>query len=464
MSSIATLYRGDVAALSSESGWSVAALDSPVAFPAAPVCELAAGMLPTVPLDAGPEGPQFSVTVSPGAITLRARNLARIERTHVRGQDVRARWSRVTYRCGCSNRRHPEQFEYWNRDLGADGRMVGWTLCHHAEPEPVRRGTSRIREWSPRSRARMVHRVACTDWATLWGQGLPVMVTLTYPGEWESWCPSREVARRHQTAFLKRYQRRWGFRPAGLWKREFQRRGAPHWHWLLPMPRKDGAGEVVTLAGFRAWVAAAWASIVRARRAEVWSEWRDMGMGALDAWDLLTVEAYRHQAVGTAVDMGEGLRMRDPRRMAVYFLKHATPGSGASSKEYQHRVPEAWMRSGGPGRFWGDHGVEVVGIRHGAGRARSEVGVDVRTFVQLRRFLRRWAAGTGRRPMCDSPRLTGGWVLVNDGPGLAALMSRALALLTPSADPVTGSGLHPSVARYRAGQAYAVTCGVWERV
>ena len=48
-------------------------------------------------------------------------------------------------------------------------------------------------------------------------------------------------------------------------------------------------------------------------------------------------------SAGVAVDMREGTRMRDPKRVAVYFLKHSAPGDGSGSKEYQHRVPDLWM-------------------------------------------------------------------------------------------------------------------------
>jgi hypothetical protein len=41
----------------------------------------------------------------------------------------------------------------------------------------------------------------------------------------------------------------------------------------------------------------------------------------------------------TGVDYAEGIKLTDPRRMAVYFAKYGTGGA----KEYQHRVPSEWL-------------------------------------------------------------------------------------------------------------------------
>jgi len=51
-------------------------------------------------------------------------------------------------------------------------------------------------------------------------------------------------------------------------------------------------------------------------------------------------ERRKHRAAGTGVDYAEGIKLTDPRRMAVYFAKYGTAGG----KEYQHRVPAGVAR------------------------------------------------------------------------------------------------------------------------
>ncbi|MDQ2650959.1 MAG: hypothetical protein M3Z03_15585 [Actinomycetota bacterium] len=63
----------------------------------------------------------------------------------------------------------------------------------------------------------------------------PVMITLTYPGEWEVWVPNARVLAKHREAFRARWERRYG--PViGAWVTEFQKRGAPHLHLYVALP------------------------------------------------------------------------------------------------------------------------------------------------------------------------------------------------------------------------------------
>lgn len=93
------------------------------------------------------------------------------------------------------------------------------------------------------------------------------------------------------------------------------------------------------------------------------------------------------------MDYAEGIKLTDPRRMAVYFAKYSTAGC----KEYQHQVPREWITSylvykdcgrdydqarddcpdcgcleaelvdtGSAGRFWGYRGLRpVLAVRSG---------------------------------------------------------------------------------------------------
>lgn len=458
-----------------------------LAFSDSALCGLAADLFPAVRDSLTAEGPHYAVTISPGAVTLAASDLPARERTaeERRLADSRNSQKGLRWSCGCVQRFLLSAPEYFRPEFG------DWVPCNHAELAPVPDSRpSRVTEWSARSRARMVHRIAEADWAPLWGQGTPVMLTLTYPREWEAWAPSAATVKAHLRAFVERWYRWFGVRPVMLWKLEFQRRGAPHFHVLAAMPRRwsaspwrtlhgsqllpelgadrsswvsPGAPPVVTLADFRDWVAAEWSAVVTGPAAvkRVCSEWRDMGMAPYRVASLILSEQRAHRRVGTAVDLREGQRMRDPKRVAVYFLKHSTKSSG--SKEYQHIVPVLWtaaervdkstgevIEGGGPGRFWGFHGVPMV---------RATRYVSARDFIHIRRFLRRWGLHTGRS-ICRRQRVSGGWALVNDGAVAGALIARALSLASDSHTDDTvaqavRAGVHPSIARDRLGVSYS---------
>lgn len=84
----------------------------------------------------------------------------------------------------------------------------------------------RIEDYSFKSRQRCMRKIAMIDQREA---GLPVFLTLTYPGEyskeWQRW-------KRDIDAFHKALVRKWGD-VWGPWKLEFQKRGAPHFHYLL---------------------------------------------------------------------------------------------------------------------------------------------------------------------------------------------------------------------------------------
>jgi hypothetical protein len=222
--------------------------------------------------------------------------------------------------------------------------------------------------------------------------------------------------------------RAWGEKLRCVWKLEFQRRGAPHLHmWMLP-PR----GGTKNGHAFRDWLSLSWAAVVNHPD---------------------PTERARHRLAGTGVDYAEGLRARDPKRLAHYFAKHR---GAAGGKEYQHKLPMVWQGPGrGPGRFWG-----FIGLH----RACATAGLRKIDFIRARRVLRRWSRSvacypvTGGYPSAVNPRMTrrtvvrveqatgrerlrhvngrrsflqqgglrGGFVLVNDGAAFASQLARAL--------------------------------------
>ncbi len=299
----------------------------------------------------------------------------------------------------------------WDATEGWSGRR------RDAREIPARR---RITEWSRASRRRMTRTIAELDYSG-WADdgGDLAMVTLTLSGAWQMVAPSGRAFKSLVSAFRKRWARATGRRLRGLWKLEFQHRGAPHLHMLVRVPVFVGTQD------FRLWLSRTWADVCR-------DSLDDVDRAVYDALG----EYDRHLRAGTAIDFS-GVRFSDPRRTAIYFLKHSA--KTLDSKEYQHVVPDDWRApEAGPGRFWGYWGLS---------RAASEVEVDYPAFVRARRILRHVARARAAaaelarrryagqsvwtmrraRPRCGFGSQGGGWVLVNDGLALAYDVGRAVA-------------------------------------
>jgi hypothetical protein len=169
------------------------------------------------------------------------------------------------------------------------------------------------------------------------------------------------------------------------------------------------------------------------------------------------------------VDYAEGIKLTDPRRMAVYFAKYGTGGR----KDYQHRVPQEWLSvtlvcddcggdygpdlhecpecgcldaelvetGAGPGRFWGYRGLHPV-------LATRQVTPTI--GIAAGRVLRRWYRAKGLTKTVLVQRVdqaTGrvylrrsrkrrrlfvhgrGFACVNDGPAFASQLARYLGPL-----------------------------------
>jgi len=290
--------------------------------------------------------------------------------------------------------------------------LTGWQAAAEARAVAGVRGT--VTCWSKRSRARMVARLSELDYSVmLGGVERAAMVTLTYPGDWLTVAPDAAACVRHLRVFGRRFQRAWGRPLVAVWKREFQRRGAPHYHLLMVPPHGTVTGPDGP-EGFVAWLSRTWADVV----------------GHPDP-----VERAAHRRAGTGVDYAEGMRQSDPRRVAVYFSKHGAYGA----KEYQNHAPEEWTADGGSvGRFWGYWGLQ---------RATRAVEVSHVEAYAAARTLRRWSRANGyvakvdvwradvrtgvvrrRKAARRSGRMPGhlGFVTVNDGPALASTLVRHL--------------------------------------
>ena len=254
------------------------------------------------------EGMVWRVRVSPGVIGIRRYDVHRAALTAERRADNDRRYADLM-----GSLQQPEE--------GSD------EFLPLPEKQP---GTGEITKWSAKSRMRLSEVVGSLDFSD-WTQadGALAMVTLTLPGDWLTVAPDGKTFKK----LLKRFENRWRYAMGQdswrcLWKLEFQRRGAPHWHGLARVPALVGKET------FEEWVSRTWCEVV-AHPDES--------------------ERAKHLKAGTGVDFS-GKDFSDPRRIALYFLGHSS--KTMDDKEYQHIVPEEWQQPGrGPGRFWGHPGI-----------------------------------------------------------------------------------------------------------
>ncbi len=101
--------------------------------------------------------------------------------------------------------------------------------AHHSDTRKRKQQPrGRIKEWSAASRSRLKHTLGRLHRKEL---GRAMIVTLTYPAE----CPApddHEVYKAHLHRFNLALRRRWPL-CSGIWKLEFQARGAAHYHFML---------------------------------------------------------------------------------------------------------------------------------------------------------------------------------------------------------------------------------------
>ncbi|SKJ21733.1 rolling circle replication-associated protein [Mycobacteroides abscessus] len=370
------------------------------------------------------ESGRFRITVGPGIVRVGWKNPVRHEKAseraiHRRSLDV-ADW--------CS--RAKDLFDRASRLEPHAVTAVADRKWSSIKPDGLGRV---ITHWSRKSRSAMCRTFAELDYTPLVESGrVPAMITLTYPGDWETVAPSGANVKRHMVLWRKRFQREYGEPARYIWKLEFQRRGAPHIHlWMAPPASSGRSGQ-----RFPHWLSETWADIVDHPDAE---------------------QRARHRLAGTAIDVRSGLKACDPKRLAIYFTKHSSPNPHGE-KEYQHIVPELWQQPGhGPGRFWGAYGLK---------KAIAVVEVAQASYFAARRIVRRWSRNqaiygdstnrfptavvprmatrlvprldheTGavvhrrvrrRRTLCNQGGFAGGYVLINDGPAFAAQLARAIS-------------------------------------
>lgn len=220
-------------------------------------------------------------------------------------------------------RHRPPTWVYPGRARGQFIQTRRRLLNRQAVGEQPCRGV--VTHWSRRSRRRMGQMVASVPWS---GSSVRLFVTLTFA--------ERELdGRRELQAFRARLLRRWPMVKA-FWWREYQRRGAVHFHLLVEIPQQY---EAV----FKRWLASTWPHRTDAR------PWQG-----------------------------------DAKKVWLYAMKEVL----ARGKEYQHELPVDLPNGGG--RWWG-----MWGCRGGW----AELDLTHKEFLALRRACRAWCRANKHREL-----------------------------------------------------------------
>lgn len=257
-----------------------------------------------------------------------------------------------------------------------------------------------ITSWTVKSRRRMLRVFATLDYAPLYeGDRIPMRVTLTYPDNWQAVAPDGAAVDRHFAMFERRFVRAWGEPLLCVWKREFQKRGAPHLHMTArrPVGRAGASRHAVYQAAMATWEASGQAG-PRPRYRKAVGDGLSIREWLSETWaDIVNhpdpEQRELHRKAGTKVDPDEVLRFKDPKRLAVYFSKHAQ----YQHKEYQNEPPAEW-EGRHVGRFWGVRGLQPMV---------ESVLVPRADYQVMRRTLRRWSA---RRKVWDAKQRRYLWV------------------------------------------------------
>ena len=201
-----------------------------------------------------------------------------------------------------------------------------------------------ITEFSPASRRRLMRIVNSVNREEA---GLPFFITITYHNDWPE---SREGRKKHLDALQKRMERAYG--PfAAIWRLEFQKRGAPHYHLLAFL----APGQIVASPGegrrrHRR------AALLKLRNNIAWM-WNEI----VDSSDV------DHLNAGTAVE-----EIRSWNGVNSYAAKYL----GKLETLRQGVVP--------PGRFWGVWRKQMLPISY------EHTQITLPHFFQMRRVLKRY--------------------------------------------------------------------------
>lgn len=278
-------------------------------------------------------------------------------------------------------------------DRGPDGLRLpprGGGGTRVGQPGPSTKGRVQT-AWSAKSRRRMRFDFGALPWEMLGRR--PVMITLTYPGEWELWVPDARTFVKHREALKERWRRKYGT-PVGVWVTEFQRRGAPHVHMYVALPDAVSDAEYRGLQQrtIRRRVAEKNFGSYEARR-RLRAPGGEFAMWLRTAWwEVVGSELSDHHGRGvdiaTAFYSDEAEATANRVRVADYFWRE-------SGKWAQKQPPEGF----GPLKFYGRWGQ-----KKGFNPVVTEAQLNEQAGLEIRRVLRRMQLGKMREAARGSGR------------------------------------------------------------
>lgn len=215
--------------------------------------------------------------------------------------------------------------------IAAGGVYFAITAGKCYRPEMVHGKRGEITHFSNASRRRLMRLMAQIDRTAF--RRRPLFITLTYPAKYPT---SSRVYKAHLRSFLARFARRYPHVPI-IWRLEYQKRGAPHYHLMVFSP---------WYIDYR-WVAETWYAAT----------------GRGDVFTLIS---------GT-----ETRAVRSWRGVMYYASKYMSKGG---------EVPSGHK----PGRLWGVHSREDLPIRL------QVITLEWSHFATLQQWLWDWHARNGR--------------------------------------------------------------------
>lgn len=204
-------------------------------------------------------------------------------------------------------------------------------------PDKKTYARSTITNYSMKSRKRFFEALLTMDWELIPIETIREL-TLTYPAIY----PKDGVVLKEQLhAFSKRLQRfcvSYG-ELAFIWKMEFQKRGAPHFHLIIitrfPIPIK----------------------VLREWALKSWSDYIGKWILSLNEYTQEEKEAaiQKHRKAGIEAD-----QVRKSKHGLVCYLAWYLGKMKGKAKEHQHEIPEEFKNAG---RWWGFYG-KNTGLLH----------------------------------------------------------------------------------------------------
>jgi hypothetical protein len=171
----------------------------------------------------------------------------------------------------------------------------------------------------------------------------PILITLTYHNDWPE-DPARW--KDHLDAFRKRLERRYG-KFSALWRLEYQRRGAPHFHLLCFFWTHQGRKGLLPFL-----------------RDDVGPLW----------WDVTGRTSQEHLRAGTRCE-----------------LPHSWKGAQVYLSKYMTKLEKLIPGQKPPGRFWGVWRKDLLPILH------ETFVVPFAAAIRARRIMRRYSGIKARR-------------------------------------------------------------------